>query len=75
MQSSHGTFTEVLRIPLSRREEEEVEAGFGVAVGACGGAIILFSVGIRIIFVTEIIEALLGVNDASVELSVNFKAS
>jgi hypothetical protein len=75
MQSSHGTFTEVLRIPLSRREEEEVEAGFGVAVGACGGAIILFSVEIRTIFVTEVTKALLGVNDASVELSVKFKAS
>jgi hypothetical protein len=75
MQSSHGTFTEVLRMPLSPREEEEVEAGFGVAVGASGGAIILLSVEIRTRSVTEIFGALLGVNDASMELSVNFKAS
>jgi hypothetical protein len=75
MQSSHGTFTEVLRIPLSRREEEEVEAGFGVGVGASGGAIIIFFVGVRIVFVTGLFEALLGVDDASVELSNSFKAS
>jgi hypothetical protein len=73
MHSSHGTFTEVLRIPLSRREEEEVEAGFSVDVS--GGAILLVFLEFRTRSVTGIFEALLGVKDASVRLSVNFKAS
>jgi hypothetical protein len=73
MQSSHGTLTDVLRIPLSRREEEEAEAGFGV--GVSGGAIMLVSVQFRLGPVTDIFEALLGVNEATVRLSINSKAS
>lgn len=73
MQSSHGTFTEVLRKLLWRRDEDEVDAGFGVGVE--GGAMAFFSLEARTRSVTEKVEGRLQVSSVAVEQSISSKVS
>jgi hypothetical protein len=75
MQSSQGILTAFLRTPLARLGcgDDDVEVGFDIGVG--GGAIVVFFLKVRTRSAKDTVVVWLGVNNCTVELSINLTAS